>query len=1048
MLTVSDSLENASRWDCSVDKYQFAQKHGMSWLAMRTVLTARRREACAWRDTPLGEIVRGDSAKLEERERLAQNLFGLMSARFKSTGDFFKVLDVNGDGVIQHEEFQRSMKKIFKGAFSAEDIRKLFIAADSSGQGNDIVQLLRLGAIATGSELPGEEHGAAPNPTVDAGTTDDTPEDNPYCPYGDGDGGVECHADADLLVMLVVPMLMLMEPASPTSPSADAGTTDAGGGGSTESSIEDLWGISAEAADRLVVKLTEQVNAMPNDRQTLFTDLSAAHEKREKDILCNPTLNYQNILLCRPLHFIREDFQLLEDAFVQKLRELAGVATAEMPNARAAMLEVVEVGRSCDSAHDVNCFQITVLANLLDDPDMYEAAVEGGAEPLPECLATAEKYLAKTVAAWREFPEKWAELVALSSSEDDWVEDDLRKVIDFAMASQSHRLRRLALARGLRAGPAEAAAAGAAEMSTAILAEISQMKTKVTAAGDDDPIHTMVELGVFLLASLVKGARSATLPKLSGADFQAGALHEAARYVWDQKQDHPQIITALCYVLQALSLKLTKWQVQLNDAGATPDSLARSIIRMITDKAHVGDGKEKEGEEEKEETDDAEYVGEDSDDEEVEEEAAEEEEEGEDDGDGEGDDEDDTCYGDWADLAAERQLELRKATEKGETVIHFRERGFPYEIDLKEMTQKNLKSGTTRTIQEVEVPISTLAGDGGAEEEVEAEKPYKWQVSNGKGGWWDFPEDVDAKLKESVQLFFAVTTSLLSFVSETWMRMCFASWHTEVRTRLRVCLVLQKAQGVAVARAALSAWHTTAVAERCEAAAALLTEVAIDRKAAPATPQSTGGCDSRDTSTIGTAPLSGVLRTRDAEVIPETVDATSRASTQPLEALMPKVPANGGHLRGDSTPPPPPPPQRGPGTFLNSEVMAKETPTVEVAVPVLPIARPGGVQWRAAVWPVPSSQRSGSLGPKTGHPGPGACSTGGDTSTIGTTPLTGAAKAPSPCEQQVAVNHTAVIRDPAEVLPKETVNGGHLRGGVLLRCGQAKVPGGVNGSIH
>lgn len=285
--------------------------------------------------------------------------------------------------------------------------------------------------------------------------------------------------------------------------------------------------------------------------------------------------------------------------------------------------------------------------------------------------------------------------------------------------------------------------------------------------------------------------------------------------------------------------------------------------------------------------------------------------------------------------------------------------------------------------------------------------------------------------------FDKVTTSLLSFVSETWMRMCFASWHTEVKTRLRVCLVLQKAQGAAVARAALSAWHTTTVAERCEAAAALLTEVAIDRKAAPATPQSTGGCDSRDTSTIGTAPLSGVLRTRDAEVIPEAVDATSRASTQPLEALVPKVPANGGHLRGDSTPPPPPPPQRGPGTFLNSEVMAKETPTVEVAVPVLPIARPGGVQWRAAVWPVPSSQRSGSLGPKTGHPGPGACSTAGDTSTIGTTPLSG-----------VAVNHTAVIRDPADVLPKETVNGGHLRGGVLLRCGQAKVPGGVNGSIH
>lgn len=40
----------------------------------RTVLGARRREACAWRDTPLGEIVRGDSAKLEEKARLVQNL--------------------------------------------------------------------------------------------------------------------------------------------------------------------------------------------------------------------------------------------------------------------------------------------------------------------------------------------------------------------------------------------------------------------------------------------------------------------------------------------------------------------------------------------------------------------------------------------------------------------------------------------------------------------------------------------------------------------------------------------------------------------------------------------------------------------------------------------------------------------------------------------------------------------------------------------------------------------------------------------------------------
>ena len=38
-----------------------------------------------------------------------------MKDRFRSAGDFFKVLDVNGDGVLQHEEFQRSMKKVFKG---------------------------------------------------------------------------------------------------------------------------------------------------------------------------------------------------------------------------------------------------------------------------------------------------------------------------------------------------------------------------------------------------------------------------------------------------------------------------------------------------------------------------------------------------------------------------------------------------------------------------------------------------------------------------------------------------------------------------------------------------------------------------------------------------------------------------------------------------------------------------------------------------------------------------------------------------------------------
>ena len=61
-----------------------------------------------------------------------------------------------------------------------------------------------------------------------------------------------------------------------------------------------------------------------------------------------------------------------------------------------------------------------------------------------------------------------------------------------------------------------------------------------------------------------------------------------------------------------------------------------------------------------------------------------------------------TSSGEWADMAAEQQLGIRTAIAKGETVMHFRARGFPYEIDLKALTQTNLKSGTTRKIQEAE----------------------------------------------------------------------------------------------------------------------------------------------------------------------------------------------------------------------------------------------------------------------------------------------------------------------------------------------------------
>ena len=43
-----------------------------------------------------------------------------------------------------------------------------------------------------------------------------------------------------------------------------------------------------------------------------------------------------------------------------------------------------------------------------------------------------------------------------------------------------------------------------------------------------------------------------------------------------------------------------------------------------------------------------------------------------------------TSSGEWADMAPEQQLGIRTAIAKAETVMHFRARGFPYEIDLKE----------------------------------------------------------------------------------------------------------------------------------------------------------------------------------------------------------------------------------------------------------------------------------------------------------------------------------------------------------------------------
>lgn len=576
---------------------------------VETVLGARRREACSWRDTPLGEIVRGDSAKLEERARLVQNLYGLMKDRFKSAGDFFKVLDVNGDGVLQHEEFQRSMKKVFKGTFSPEDVRKLFNAADTSGRGNvtlqDLRQLLQSGAAATGGVIA-DESPEADDPGSPTSPTADEPEDpdpgiHPASTGGDPNPDV-----------------------SPSGPIAD--TTSV------------LWTVPPEAIQREIEEVLRRVNAGGSLRQRIINSMSGMLGKDQA-------------------------------GFLSTLRMLAGLDQEDIPETKSLIREVEDAGRDLESEHDIYAFQLMVLANLLDDKvlqseleDLYVAAEgeDGNGLPMPPCLVTVDKYLAKALDMWNTYPEKWSTMSQIECSE-----EKLKEVIANARSlSSSSNAQMLALAKCHTAELSIVAKTDAAELCLEQLTGVVQKYLKGAKDGKEEEIHqvyhTMLEWGVFLVANLVQKERAATIPKLKGPLFQ-----EAAGFVWDKKQDDVKILAALSYVLQALSMNITKWQVEMHE-------------------------------------------------------------------------------GEWSDMAAEQQLALRTAASKGETVLHFRARGFPYEIDIKAMTQTNLKSGTSRKIKEVDVTSFAAGG-----EEAEEEKPYKWQVSNGKGGWWDFPPDVDTKVKEA-----------------------------------------------------------------------------------------------------------------------------------------------------------------------------------------------------------------------------------------------------------------------------------------------------------
>merc|ERR1712137_61042 len=108
---------------------------------------------------------------------------------------------------------------------------------------------------------------------------------------------------------------------------------------------------SADDGRRLVEQLTNEAKNLKFKRAEVFRLLSSAHEKK------------------------------LHSDFVAALRILAGTGVDEMPDARIALLEVVDIGRGCADMRQQHIFQLVILSQVLDDAviaseleDMYMAA--------------------------------------------------------------------------------------------------------------------------------------------------------------------------------------------------------------------------------------------------------------------------------------------------------------------------------------------------------------------------------------------------------------------------------------------------------------------------------------------------------------------------------------------------------------------------------------------------------------------------------------------------------------------------------------------------
>lgn len=203
-------------------------------------------------------------------------------------------------------------------------------------------------------------------------------------------------------------------------------------------------------------------------------------------------------------------------------------------------------------------------------------------------------------------------------------------------------------------------------------------------------------------------------------------------------------------------------------------------------------------------------------------------------------------------------------------------------------------------------------------------------------------------------------------------KLCFFGWRKEARNCQHIFKLLhpsRRAEERGLLHCCWAVWQPLVRQRRCQAALLKLATRSADREAkawlqhsffawhGQALKKTTakGG----DIFTMGTAPLSAAL-TYQSAVIRDRPETTSPASTRPLDVL-PKAATNG-MREGDATPPPPPPPRRNsvpgaetkPDAFSMAAERLQEAKMVEIPSLVLPAARPGGVQWRAAVWPMPA----------------------------------------------------------------------------------------------